>query len=63
MTAPTAVVGVAEKGILDLEISTQSLGGHASTPVRAVPRLGWRARSCASTPTRSRRTCPSRRSR
>ncbi|MFD6164525.1 M20/M25/M40 family metallo-hydrolase [Oerskovia sp. NPDC060287] len=34
VTAPTAVVGVAEKGILDLEISTQSLGGHASTPVR-----------------------------
>lgn len=31
---PTAVVGIAEKGVLDLEISTQDLGGHASTPSR-----------------------------
>lgn len=30
--APTAVVGIAEKGILDLEMSTRDEGGHASTP-------------------------------
>jgi carboxypeptidase PM20D1 len=29
-----AVVGLAEKGILDLELSTEDAGGHASSPVR-----------------------------
>ena len=29
---PAAVIGVAEKGILDLELLTRSSGGHASTP-------------------------------
>ena len=32
--APVAVVGVTEKGILDVEISTSAAGGHASTPGR-----------------------------
>ncbi|GMA23004.1 hypothetical protein GCM10025864_07630 [Luteimicrobium album] len=32
VAAPTAVVGIAEKGILDLELSTRDDGGHASTP-------------------------------
>jgi carboxypeptidase PM20D1 len=32
--APVAVVGVTEKGILDVEMSTSALGGHASTPER-----------------------------
>ncbi len=32
--APVAVVGVTEKGILDVEISTSAAGGHASTPER-----------------------------
>jgi len=31
---PIAVVGVTEKGILDVELSTSSAGGHASTPER-----------------------------
>ena len=31
---PVAVVGVAEKGILDVELSTEDPGGHASTPHR-----------------------------
>ena len=31
---PVAVVGVTEKGILDIEISTEATGGHASTPER-----------------------------
>lgn len=37
---PAAVVGVAEKGILDVEIVCKSQGGHASTP----PRFGATAR-------------------
>ena len=32
--APVAVVGVTEKGILDVELSTSAAGGHASTPER-----------------------------
>ena len=31
---PVAVVGVTEKGILDVELSTEDPGGHASTPHR-----------------------------
>ena len=31
---PVAVVGVTEKGILDVELSTEGAGGHASTPRR-----------------------------
>jgi carboxypeptidase PM20D1 len=31
---PTAVVGLAEKGLLDLELVTTDPGGHASAPVR-----------------------------
>jgi carboxypeptidase PM20D1 len=37
---PAAVVGVAEKGILDVELLTHSPGGHASTP----PKMGATAR-------------------
>ncbi|WP_144670887.1 M20/M25/M40 family metallo-hydrolase [Arthrobacter sp. U41] len=37
---PAAVVGVAEKGILDVELLTRDPGGHASTP----PRMGATAR-------------------
>ncbi|MCB5273601.1 Succinyl-diaminopimelate desuccinylase [Arthrobacter sp. SO5] len=37
---PVAVVGVAEKGILDVELLTRDPGGHASTP----PRMGATAR-------------------
>ena len=31
---PTAVVGLAEKGLLDVELITTDAGGHASAPVR-----------------------------
>ncbi|MCC3277461.1 M20/M25/M40 family metallo-hydrolase [Arthrobacter sp. zg-Y20] len=34
VSAPLAVVGVAEKGILDVELATEDQGGHASTPNR-----------------------------
>lgn len=32
--APTAVIGVAEKGVLEVDVITRGAGGHASTPVR-----------------------------
>ncbi|MCZ2847438.1 M20/M25/M40 family metallo-hydrolase [Modestobacter sp. VKM Ac-2978] len=31
---PIAVVGIAEKGVVDLELTTEDAGGHASSPVR-----------------------------
>ena len=34
VSVPLAVVGVAEKGILDVELATEDPGGHASTPHR-----------------------------
>lgn len=40
LTVPAAVIGVAEKGILDLQLLTRGAGGHASTP----PRMGATAR-------------------
>lgn len=40
LKAPAAVIGVAEKGILDLELLVRAAGGHASTP----PRMGATAR-------------------
>ncbi|MGG5171605.1 M20/M25/M40 family metallo-hydrolase [Pseudarthrobacter sp. J1738] len=38
--SPAAMVGVAEKGIMDLQLTTRSPGGHASQP----PRMGATAR-------------------
>ncbi|MFF3038342.1 M20/M25/M40 family metallo-hydrolase [Arthrobacter citreus] len=34
VTSPVAVIGVSEKGILDVELSVEDPGGHASTPTR-----------------------------
>jgi carboxypeptidase PM20D1 len=34
VTGPTAVIGLAEKGLLDVELTTTDPGGHASAPVR-----------------------------
>lgn len=34
VTSPVAVIGVSEKGILDVELSVEDPGGHASTPSR-----------------------------
>lgn len=40
MAEPMAVVGVSEKGLVDVEMSVEALGGHASTP----PQMGATAR-------------------
>ncbi|MFJ2507711.1 M20/M25/M40 family metallo-hydrolase [Arthrobacter citreus] len=34
VTSPVAVIGVSEKGIVDVELSVEDPGGHASTPSR-----------------------------
>jgi len=37
MDRPCAVIGVTEKGYMDLKISASGKGGHSSTPPRATP--------------------------
>ena len=37
ITAPCAVVGITEKGVLDIEFSAQAAGGHSSAPARRQP--------------------------
>ncbi|MBE6629610.1 MAG: M20/M25/M40 family metallo-hydrolase [Ruminococcaceae bacterium] len=44
--SPCAVVGIAEKGMLNLEFSVKSNGGHASAPPPHTP-VGVLARACA----------------
>ena len=43
---PCALIGIAEKGMLNLEYTTKSNGGHASAPLPHTP-IGLLARACA----------------
>ncbi len=43
--APCAMVGIAEKGMLNLEFSVKSNGGHASSPAPHTP-IGILSRAC-----------------
>lgn len=45
ITAPTAMIGIAEKGMIDLEYRVRSSGGHASAPKPRNP-VGALARAC-----------------
>ena len=45
VTKPTAMIGIAEKGLIDLEYSVRSRGGHASAPKPHTP-VAELARAC-----------------
>ncbi len=45
VTAPAAMIGIAEKGMIDLEYRVRSLGGHASAPKPRTP-IGELAQAC-----------------
>ena len=58
--APCAMVGIAEKGLLDLEYKVKSNGGHASAPKPHTP-VGVLSRACCrveSKPFKSHLTAP-----
>ena len=60
--APTAMVGIAEKGMLDLEYRVRTAGGHASAP-RPLTAIGHLAEACTtvtSHPPRMRISPPAR---
>ena len=46
VSAPCALIGIAEKGILNLRYEVQSSGGHASAPKPHTP-VGFLARACS----------------
>ncbi len=46
VTVPAAMIGIAEKGMIDLEYRVRSLGGHASAPKPHTP-IGELAAACA----------------
>ncbi len=45
VSAPCGLIGIAEKGMLNLEFSVQSMGGHASAPAPHTP-IGILSRAC-----------------
>ncbi len=45
VTAPAAMIGIAEKGMIDLEYRARSRGGHASAPKPQTP-IGELAQAC-----------------
>lgn len=57
---PCALVGIAEKGLLDIELSAESSGGHASAPPPHTPigRLAKAVTRIEARPFRSRLTAP-----
>ena len=46
VTGPCALIGIAEKGLLNLEFSISGAGGHASAPAPHTP-VGKLSRACA----------------
>lgn len=60
VTKPIAVVGIGEKGIMNVELTARGAGGHASTPVRpsAVGRMCRAVVRCEKRPFPARLTPP-----
>ncbi len=45
VTAPCGMIGIAEKGMMDVQYTTRSMGGHASAPKPHTP-VGVLSRAC-----------------
>ena len=60
VTAPCGLIGIAEKGMMDVEYKVKSMGGHASAPKPGSPvvRLSKACAKIESKPTKSHLTPP-----